>query len=72
MFVILHFILQFLKDFVEELQSWKSDVASRQGFTNQEKEKMFLSKPTFDGIVMTGMYKNMWHKEVIEIVLFYF
>lgn len=45
---------QFLKDFLKYLSDWKTSVDIRTGFTNTEKETMFLAAPTYEGIQTTG------------------
>ncbi|XP_062588177.1 uncharacterized protein LOC134249818 [Saccostrea cucullata] len=45
---------EFLKTvFLGYLEEWKQAVMTRQGFSKQEKNKMFLSTQTHEGIVMT-------------------
>ena len=38
------------------LDEWWQAVMARDGYSKQEKNKMFLSMQTYDGIVMTGEY----------------
>lgn len=45
---------QFLEDFVTYLTDWRAEVDGREGFTRSEKDRMFLSYQTFEGIVTTG------------------
>ena len=36
------------------LDDWKARVQNRNGYTKAEKEKMFHTHQTYEGIVMTG------------------
>ena len=47
-------MLQVVEDFVQYLKEWKAAVANREGFSKVEKEKMFLTLQTYEGIVTTG------------------
>lgn len=50
------FNFQFLLDFLKYIEDWKWEVEKREGFTKSEKDKMFLSKQTYDGIKSTGTF----------------
>ena len=55
--------LQFLASFVDYLDEWQLKVKNREGYTRQEKDKMFLSLQTYQGVVTTGMYIFSIHNE---------
>lgn len=40
-------------DFLQYLNAWRQSVASREGYTTQQKNKMFLTHQTFKGLIMT-------------------
>ena len=47
-------IFQFLERFLAYLYQWKAGIEARLGFSKAEKDRMFLSQQTFEGIVTTG------------------
>ena len=54
---IFHDYMQFLaEDFLGYIENWQTSVMGRDGFTKQEKNKMFLSKQTYEGLKTTGNF----------------
>ena len=49
--------VQFLEEFVAFLDKWKEEINAREGFSKSERDKMFLSHQTYEGIVTTGKCK---------------
>ena len=53
--IFLKLLLQFLsEEFLAYFQSWRDSVAAREGFTNAEKNKMFLTQQSYEGLQTTG------------------
>ena len=51
----IYFISQFLaEDFLGYIDAWRAGVMGREGFTKAEKNKMFLTQQTYDGLRTTG------------------
>ena len=51
------------EDFLEYFAKWKENVENREGFTPKEKEKMFISHQTYEGLQITV-------QSMIEIIKF--
>ena len=49
---------QFLNDFLKYLDDWRTETQARQGFTKAQKDRLFLSSQTHEGIRTTGMMQN--------------
>ncbi len=46
---------QFLEnDFLKYLDDWEASAMAREGFTDEERKKMILSRETLDGLHMTS------------------
>lgn len=53
-------LFQFLQqEFLAYLATWKESVSNREGFTKQEKNKMFLTHQTYKGLLTTGGYTSL-------------
>ena len=39
---------------IQYLEKWKVSIDSREGFTNSEKNRMFLAQPTYEGLKITA------------------
>ena len=50
------FYLQFLQSFLHHLEEWQANIQAREGFSKAERDRMFLSKQTYEGIVTTGKW----------------
>jgi hypothetical protein len=49
-------MLQFLtEDFMAYIESWRESVMARDGFSKAEKNKMFLTHQTYEGLKTTGI-----------------
>lgn len=60
--------LQFLrKNVLGFLNDWQSSIDNRPNFTKAEKNKMFLSHQTAEGIRMTG---NIW--EIFTFIIYFY
>lgn len=47
--------LQFLEEFLQYLDGWKNQTLMREGFSKQERGRMFLSTQTHEGVRSTGI-----------------
>ena len=64
---------QFLaEDVMGYIEDWKKSVMVREGFSRSEKNKMFLSQQTYDGMKSTGIGSwlnpniSIWQDYLIE------
>ena len=59
---------QFLEDeFLNHFHRWREAVEAREGFSKQEKSRMFMSKQSYEGVQVTGTNHVSYNRLHISI-----